>query len=607
MPFPIIPDKFKSLWNVWDLRVAVILSLFCQILLISIASLRKRTGNVFLTMFVWSAYLLADWIATYALGLIASGMASDYSKPALNEDLITFWASFLLVHLGGPHNITAFALEDNELWLRHLLQLIVHLITIAYVFTQSIPNELWIPTALIYLAGFIKYAERTRSLYLASLGALNSSNLPRPTAGSNYAQLMQTYKSRLINSIPMDIIISAEAPEVEPPDCPVANPEESPLEEFQVLQKDAFKILEVELNFMYDLLYTKMAVVHGKRGFIFRFVCLVSIVIALGCFVSHHKHHKNEIHEFDIFVTYILLVGALVLDICAIFKLIFSDWTIAKHKNSKESKLPHVIFKIRENLSFDKNHRWSKSLAQHSLITYCIGKRFRRINLAIDCVFGIFGAKDFMNEIRYKKSEPINRGKARMGEVRKLPGKVGRLTLEASIFTELREKARKANTSKDAKEICSCRGERVILEATRFFTTLDDSVRVEYDESILRWHVATELCYYTPSDKDDKDDEDGNRRYCKILSQYMMYLLVMRPAMMSTVLGIVQVRSAKIGNNRKMEDYEPSVGGIGVLCCKPLQSTCPRPAAQQRWRVYHFCLVTDDPFRPGRTFPSRFS
>ena len=36
-----------------------------------------------------------------------------------NSELTAFWAPFLLLHLGGPDSITAYALEDNELWLWH--------------------------------------------------------------------------------------------------------------------------------------------------------------------------------------------------------------------------------------------------------------------------------------------------------------------------------------------------------------------------------------------------------------------------------------------------------------------------------------------------------
>ncbi|KAK9269150.1 hypothetical protein L1049_000919 [Liquidambar formosana] len=567
-----IPDKWKSLWDLWDIRVAVLLSLSYQILLISIASLRKRSGNIFLTVFVWSSYLLADWVATFALGLIASGL-NDCGKPALDEDLITFWAPFFC--------ITAFSLEDNELWIRHLLQLIIHLLLVAYVFTQSLPNGLWIPISLVYLAGFIKYFERTRSLYLASLATLKTSTLPKPTAGSNYVRLMEARmklymgvcKSKDDASIPVDIIL-AEAIEVEP-DHSVKT-----YLEFEVVQsgyrffndfkglivdltyghrewqksrdfffktspKDAFRIMEVELNFLYDMLYTKMVVVHKKWGFAFRFVCLGCIVLALERFVSHHHMHHTHIHEVDIYITYTLIIGAIGLDLFGIIKLIFSDWTIAKLENFKSKVVLGLMLFIRKTISLDGKHRWSNSLSQHSLISYCLKEQFKWIEKLVDH----FGAMDFLDEILYKNSVHVESDndlkvlkwikKAvkcifRAKEAETVNGD----RLKKFIFEELRDKALKAKTSKDAKEICSWRGERPLLEASRSFWSLTESVEVEYDESVLRWHVATELCHLT----EDNNDKDESRQFCKILSKYMLYLLIMRPTMMSEVTGIVHIR-----------------------------------------------------------------
>lgn len=71
-----------------------------------------------MTFIIWSVYLLADWVAAFAVGLIANGN-KDGDKQVQSDDLLAFWAPFLLLHLGGPDNITAFALEDNELWPRH--------------------------------------------------------------------------------------------------------------------------------------------------------------------------------------------------------------------------------------------------------------------------------------------------------------------------------------------------------------------------------------------------------------------------------------------------------------------------------------------------------
>ncbi|RVW70114.1 hypothetical protein CK203_062177 [Vitis vinifera] len=106
----IFPQYLKEIWNKWNLRGAVLVSLFFQILLIFCASSRKRTGNAIMTFIIWSVYLLADWVAAFAVGLIANGN-KDGDKQVQSDDLLAFWAPFLLLHLGGPDNITAFALE----------------------------------------------------------------------------------------------------------------------------------------------------------------------------------------------------------------------------------------------------------------------------------------------------------------------------------------------------------------------------------------------------------------------------------------------------------------------------------------------------------------
>ncbi|GAB4857013.1 hypothetical protein Ancab_014925 [Ancistrocladus abbreviatus] len=118
--------KAKELWDTWDIRVFVLVSLLLQTVLIFSASLRKRSASGFLGSVIWLFYLAADWIAIFAIGLISK--AQDASSPSSscnphqNYDLLVLWAPFLLLHLGGPDAITALALEDNTLWKRHLLQ-----------------------------------------------------------------------------------------------------------------------------------------------------------------------------------------------------------------------------------------------------------------------------------------------------------------------------------------------------------------------------------------------------------------------------------------------------------------------------------------------------
>ncbi|XP_028105117.1 uncharacterized protein LOC114304159 [Camellia sinensis] len=201
---PII-EHWKKLWEIWDVRVVILVSLFLQILLIFSAPLRKRMSSAFVTTPLWWAYLLADITANFAVGLISKSQWST-SGSETSPDLLAFWAPFLLVHLGGPDTITAFALEDNELWLRHFLGLGFQCWAVIYAFVQSYPfKELWRPTMLMFFAGLIKYTERTRSLYLASTRRFRDSLLTAPDPGPNYAKLMDEYTSKIKAKLPTRI------------------------------------------------------------------------------------------------------------------------------------------------------------------------------------------------------------------------------------------------------------------------------------------------------------------------------------------------------------------------------------------------------------------
>ncbi|KAG2315396.1 hypothetical protein Bca52824_018518 [Brassica carinata] len=68
---------------------------------------------------------------------------------------------------------------------------------------------------------------------------------------------------------------------------------------------------------------------------------------------------------------------------------------------------------------------------------------------------------------------------------------------------------------------------------------------VDYDHSLLIWHIATELCHQREDwDKEnsDKPEYHSNRKISKILSGYMMYLFIMQPKLMSEVAGIGKIR-----------------------------------------------------------------
>ncbi|KAL3503289.1 hypothetical protein ACH5RR_037738 [Cinchona calisaya] len=110
------------------------------------------------------------------------------------------------------------------------------------------------------------------------------------------------------------------------------------------------------------------------------------------------------------------------------------------------------------------------------------------------------------------------------------------------IFDELMDKARGATYAKDALKMHSDRGAWTLLNDIKGIeipTSIMVSVSedVEYDRSILMWHIATDLLFFTSIDINNK-----NRKWCKLLSDYLLYLLIMRSTMMSSVTGIAQIR-----------------------------------------------------------------
>ncbi|XP_039778205.1 uncharacterized protein LOC120645488 [Panicum virgatum] len=156
-------------FNEWEIQLLVLLSFVLQIFLFFTGRLRQR-GAKFLSGTIWVAYLVADLIAVYALGLLSEQEANAVTE---NQNLIAFfWAPFLLIHLGGQDTITAFSLEDNSLWLRHLLNLIVQVVLALYVFWKSTAwRNVWllVPGIFMFIAGIIKYGERTMALMYGNL------------------------------------------------------------------------------------------------------------------------------------------------------------------------------------------------------------------------------------------------------------------------------------------------------------------------------------------------------------------------------------------------------------------------------------------------------
>jgi hypothetical protein len=85
-------------------------------------------------------------------------------------------------------------------------------------------------------------------------------------------------------------------------------------------------MVEMELSLMYDIMYTKAAVVHTGLGYGIRVASPLFTAAALSLFWLHSKDGQRRA---DVIITYILLVATLVLDVRCLLGALASTWTYA--------------------------------------------------------------------------------------------------------------------------------------------------------------------------------------------------------------------------------------------------------------------------------------
>ncbi|KAH9718398.1 DUF4220 domain-containing protein [Citrus sinensis] len=420
-------------------------------------------------------------------------------------ELLAFWAPFLLLHLGGPDSITAFALEDNELWIRQLLRLVVQVVAAVYIFFQSLHgNKLLFPTVLVFIASMIKYFERIRALYLASL------------------------------------------------------------EKFRDISLKMLCLVKMIVLFRY-----RKAEIMSSFG---------SVVAAFSIF--YFQLDKHGFNEFDVRLTYTLFLGAIALDIIAFFILVSSDWTFVALRNygekSKLGKFKNGIaavnhrFLILKSPRWQRPHvddkhkvlavpflfrRWSGSVSGISWTRYWlkvppsrvnevkngfhpawqkvihylrIGRLIPRKAIAVDNVTRFLHISKIIDDIRIQRSlshQPLTE------------------ELWQFIFYEIKRKAQYAEDPEAGvkRTVCSASGHCTLQELGAngdHLIKIMEKISKNYvyfsiNVTVPVWHLSTELLYNTAEEASNEQTNNA-RLFSKILSDYMLYLLLLKPTMMNS-------------------------------------------------------------------------
>ena len=392
----------------------------------------------------------------------------------------------------------------------------------------------------MFVAGIIKYGERTWVLRSARKQHFGDALLPVPDPGPDYAEFVKKYDPEIykmrrtkketiggttlilgrkyINEAYLlfkmqfrhlyaDLILSLDD----------QHKSEGIIR--YVSSEEAFKVVEAELSFFYDVLYTKAVVVYSPLGILLRTVSFLSIISTLVAFSFFIE--MLEFSNVDVNITYTLLFGAIFLEIYAIVMLILSDWSIVWLCSSKRKYTLLTNWIHRDITSFPSStsgKRLSRSMAQNSLIDSCLRDKTKFDHE----VNSFFDKNKFLERYWYMTWEKVD-------------------DMEEPIYSFLLEMTN--DVRRDLKKLLKHRGDYVITKkGDSISRKLGWSVvDVEFDHSILLWHIATDLFSYY----DDDEDSYPKSARCKIskcMSEYMLYLLVLRPSMLPKGIGKFRFR-----------------------------------------------------------------
>uniref|UniRef100_A0A0A9BAE1 DUF4220 domain-containing protein n=1 Tax=Arundo donax TaxID=35708 RepID=A0A0A9BAE1_ARUDO len=164
------------------------------------------------------------------------------------------------------------------------------------------------------------------------------------------------------------------------------------------------------------------------------------------------------------------------------------------------------------------------------------------------------------------------------------------------IFKGLKDAAQQRDNKEQIMELCNCRGKRVIKyyeteikealnnddKNSKFDMIMDTVVKSEFDESLLLWHIATDLCLLDDHKEGAPMEHRARLRPIgETLSEYMLYLLIKQPEMLSATagIGLLRYRDTREEAARffgSMAAWEPDHGDARKMLLKV--NTTKKPA-----------------------------
>ncbi|XBJ13395.1 hypothetical protein VPH35_005575 [Triticum aestivum] len=504
-------------WDEWQLRILVLGSLFIQCFLFFSSVVRRCALPSWLRLFMWLAYLGGDALAIYALATLFN---RHKQLPANGSGLEVLWTPILHIHLWGQHPMTAYNIEDNELWARHAITVVSQVTVALYVFCKSWSGEKRLLQAaiLLFVVGIIRSIQKPWALKNASISGMVASSFPSARREQGQVALLCGCCTSIIGTglskssrqeasaeegdIPLEefvqeasrcVLLSELACDQKKteklasnfltiyfhrPLVDISTPYSSRIKILRLLMtldyRYADRLLKHMLRMSFGILYTKMTMIFSGLGcclhLLLPFLTLASAIL----FFTSQKYHDYK--ATDVKITYILFFCTMLLDFLL---LLLGPW---------------VAF-----FGFVK-------VPQYSFWSFCARKKkptiLMKLAIAVCC-------KDYVNMHCYIEQEPA-----------------GSLAVTELIIGYVTDGWKQyIHDAASYRRFNSRRGHWTL----RTHRHLGWSLNMAFDRSVLLWHIATNLCFHH-----QRTTPYGQRRAARsrVISHHMAYLLSISPEML---------------------------------------------------------------------------
>ncbi|KAM3749390.1 hypothetical protein ACB098_05G181000 [Castanea mollissima] len=332
----------------------IVITIFL-VFLVVFGSCRRLSHSVFLKILIWIAYALPAYLITYTFGQMQSA--------SFENELFVIWAIFLLIFFGNADSISAYSLEDNENRRRYNMEVLIKYYGMG-----------WLMSTTSLRSGALSLASRTDGLvrntkliadFLANEHTLSDEDEVDLSCTKGYKYWVNGEEKEKVEVIPPlyqnhlktanDICLSCASFRLlcrrfagysisESSQWKTWNFVRHGLLSKEGDNERAFRVIEVELAFLYEFFYTNYYALFTTGFPIFKIMQLFIIII--GCVIAApiQKHYHTPNGNLNLLTVTIVIVAILFMEVVQFSVVNFSDWA-----------------KVQWLCSYVKNPSWQKN------------------------------------------------------------------------------------------------------------------------------------------------------------------------------------------------------------------------------------------------------